>query len=61
MLLAVRSIMDRSGTLPLRIGVNAGRVFAAVFGPPYRRSYSIRGDAVNLAARVMGKAGGGTE
>ncbi len=29
MLLAVRSIMDRSGTLPLRIGVNAGRVFAA--------------------------------
>ncbi len=56
MLLATRSIMDRSGTLPLRIGVNAGRVFAAVFGPPYRRSYSVRGDAVNLAARVMGKA-----
>ena len=59
MLLAVRSIMDRSGRLPLRIGVNAGRVFAAVFGPPYRRSYSIRGDAVNLAARVMGKAAEG--
>ena len=59
MLLAVRSIMDRSGTLRLRIGVNAGRVFAAVFGPPYRRSYSVRGDAVNLAARVMGKAAEG--
>lgn len=56
MLLAVRSIMDQSGTLPLRIGVTAGRVFSAVFGPSYRRSYSVRGDAVNLAARVMGKA-----
>ena len=56
MLLAVRNLVDRVGTLPLRIGVNAGRVFAAHFGPPFRRSYSIRGDAVNLAARLMGRA-----
>ena len=52
MLLAVRSIIDRSGTLPLRIGVNAGRVFAAVFGPPHRRSYSIRGDAGGEVHRI---------
>ena len=42
--------------LPLRIGVNRGRVFTGDFGPPFRRTYSIKGDAVNLAARVMGKA-----
>jgi len=59
MLLAVRSIMDRAGALPLRIGVNSGRVFSSDFGPPYRRSYSIRGDAVNLAARLMGRAAQG--
>jgi len=59
MLLALRSIMDRAGALPLRIGVNSGRVFSSDFGPPYRRSYSIRGDAVNLAARLMGRAAEG--
>ncbi|TMK97434.1 MAG: hypothetical protein E6G40_08340 [Actinobacteria bacterium] len=56
MLNAVRRIMDRSTALPLRIGVNCGRVFAGDFGPSFRRTYSVKGDAVNLAARVMGKA-----
>jgi len=59
MLLAVRNIMDRGRVLPIRIGVSAGRVFATDFGPSYRRSYSIRGDTVNLAARIMGRAGNG--
>jgi class 3 adenylate cyclase/tetratricopeptide (TPR) repeat protein len=59
MLRAVRAIMDRPGRLPLRIGVNCGHVFAGNFGPPYRRTYSVKGDAVNLAARVMGKAAPG--
>jgi class 3 adenylate cyclase/tetratricopeptide (TPR) repeat protein len=59
MLNAVRRIMDRSTALPLRIGVNCGWVFAGDFGPPFRRSYSIKGDAVNLAARLMGKAEAG--
>jgi tetratricopeptide (TPR) repeat protein len=36
--------------------VNSGHVFTGHFGPPYRRSYSIKGDAVNLAARIMGQA-----
>ena len=45
-----------SATLPLRIGVNRGPVFAGDFGPPFRRTYSVKGDAINLAARVMGKA-----
>ena len=45
--------------LPLRAGVNGGRVFAGDFGPCFRRTYSIKGDAINLAARVMGRAESG--
>ncbi|HEV8420849.1 MAG TPA: adenylate/guanylate cyclase domain-containing protein, partial [Actinomycetota bacterium] len=59
MLRAVRAIMDRRYALTVRVGVNDGYVFAGNFGPPYRRAYSIKGDAVNLAARVMGKAAAG--
>jgi class 3 adenylate cyclase/tetratricopeptide (TPR) repeat protein len=44
------------GRLELRAGVNAGRVFMHESGPAYRRIHSFAGDAVNLAARVMGKA-----
>ena len=44
------------GRLPLRIGINRGHVFSGDFGPAFRRTYSVKGDAINLAARVMGKA-----
>jgi len=45
----------------LRAGVNAGRVFvfAHDFGLAHRRVFAVTGDAVNLAARVMGRAGPG--
>jgi class 3 adenylate cyclase/tetratricopeptide (TPR) repeat protein len=56
MLRAARLIIDRAGALPLRIGVNRGHVFAGDFGPEFRRTYSVKGDAINLAARVMAKA-----
>jgi class 3 adenylate cyclase/tetratricopeptide (TPR) repeat protein len=56
MLRAARLIIDRAGALALRIGVNRGHVFAGDFGPEFRRTYSVKGDAINLAARVMGKA-----
>lgn len=56
LLRACRQIMEGQGTLPLRIGVNCGPVFAGDFGPSFRRTYSVKGDAINLAARVMGKA-----
>ena len=44
------------GRLSIRAGVNAGRVFMHETGSTYRRIHSFSGDAVNLAARVMGKA-----
>jgi class 3 adenylate cyclase/tetratricopeptide (TPR) repeat protein len=59
MLATVREIVDTPLPFPLRIGVNAGPVFAAYFGPQFRKTYSVKGDAVNLAARLMGKAGTG--
>lgn len=59
LLAVVSEILRDGGGLPLRAGVNSGRVFAGDFGPPYRRTYSVKGDAVNLAARLMAKAGWG--
>ncbi|HEV8573253.1 MAG TPA: adenylate/guanylate cyclase domain-containing protein [Dehalococcoidia bacterium] len=51
-----RAIIERDYGLPLRIGVNRGRVFAGEIGPAFRRTYTVMGDAVNLAARLMGAA-----
>jgi class 3 adenylate cyclase/tetratricopeptide (TPR) repeat protein len=59
LLQSVRELMDGPTGLPLRAGVNYGRVFAGDFGPPFRRTYSVKGDAVNTAARVMGRAATG--
>jgi class 3 adenylate cyclase/tetratricopeptide (TPR) repeat protein len=60
LLRAVQVVVERQGRLPLRAGVNHGRVFAGDFGPAFRRTYSIKGDAINVAARVMAHAEPGT-
>jgi class 3 adenylate cyclase/tetratricopeptide (TPR) repeat protein len=39
-----------------KIGMNGGHVFAGEVGPPFRRQYTVMGDAVNLAARLMAAA-----
>ena len=39
-----------------KIGLNGGHVFAGEVGPPFRRQYTVMGDAVNLAARLMSAA-----
>jgi class 3 adenylate cyclase/tetratricopeptide (TPR) repeat protein len=56
MLRALREVMDTPGIVPIRIGVNTGKVFTGDFGPPYRRAYRVFGDAINTAARVMSRA-----
>ena len=58
--LAARDIRNRApDDLPLHLGITAGSVFAGAVGPAYRRTYTIMGDAVNLAARIMDKAPAG--
>src|SRR5439155_12734626 len=59
MLRALRSIVDDTGALSVRAGINTGYVFTGDFGPSFRRTYSVKGDAVNLAARVMARAAPG--
>ena len=56
MLIAARRIVEGERRIPVRIGVHRGHVFAGDIGPAYRRTYTVMGDAVNLAARVMAKA-----
>ena len=55
----LREVMDRPGVIPMRVGVNTGKVFTGDFGPRYRRSYRVFGDAINTAARVMSRAEAG--
>lgn len=53
---AVRHIVDSGGEIPVRAGIAQGRVFTGDLGPPSRRTYSVKGHAVNLAARLAAKA-----
>jgi class 3 adenylate cyclase/tetratricopeptide (TPR) repeat protein len=56
LLLAARSIVDRiPAGLSARAGLHRGRIFAVDLGSPDRRTFTVMGDAVNLAARVMGR------
>jgi class 3 adenylate cyclase/tetratricopeptide (TPR) repeat protein len=59
MLMTLRRIVDAGTTLPIHVGVNVGPVFVGDVGPPYRRTYTVMGDAVNLAARLAAKARAG--
>lgn len=42
--------------LQQRLGLNTGHVFAGLVGTPARREYTVMGDVVNLAARLMAYA-----
>ena len=58
LLRAVRDIVDDvGGELELHCGINRGVVFAGNLGSSNRRTYTVMGDAVNLAARLMQKSG----
>jgi class 3 adenylate cyclase/tetratricopeptide (TPR) repeat protein len=56
MLRAVRRIADHETGLAIRIGVNRGHVFAGEIGTDFRSTYTVMGDTVNLAARLMAAA-----
>jgi class 3 adenylate cyclase/tetratricopeptide (TPR) repeat protein len=60
LLTAVRETIDRAGRLPLQAGISHGRVFTGDTGSPTRRTYSVKGDAVNLAARLAAHAESGS-
>lgn len=56
LLLALRHVLDADTGLVLAAGANRGRAFTAVIGHDRRKTYSVTGDATNLAARVMAHA-----
>jgi tetratricopeptide (TPR) repeat protein len=60
LLTAVCETVDRAGRLPLQAGISHGRVFTGDTGSPTRRTYSVKGDAVNLAARLAAHAESGS-
>ena len=60
LLTAVCEIVNRDSRLPLRAGISNGRVFTGETGSPTRKTYSVKGDAVNLAARLAARAESGS-
>ena len=56
LLTAVCEAVNRTGRLSLQAGISHGRVFAGDTGSRTRRTYSVKGDAVNLAARLAARA-----
>lgn len=56
MLLAVQEVVSGSPALPLSAGVSWGSIFSGEIGTPYRRTYTVMGDVVNTAARLMARA-----
>ena len=59
MLLALRQVISDRPALPVSVGVSWGRIFAGEVGTRYRRTYTVMGDTVNLAARLMARAPAG--
>lgn len=56
---AALAVADIDTPFDIRVGVQTGRVFAGFLGAPYRRTYTVMGDPVNTAARLLGQAAPG--
>lgn len=59
MLRTLTTILDSPSRLEVRAGATQGRVFVGDFGAPFRGTYSLVGDSVNLAARLTYRAAPG--
>ena len=59
LLRAARAIVAEPLPLAVRIGANHGHVFAGDVGTDFRRTFTIMGDTVNVAARLMAAASPG--
>src|SRR5262249_22031201 len=57
---ARRILDEHSGPLTLQAGVPRGHVFAGTIGVEHRATYTVMGDTVNVAARMMSAAPPGT-
>ena len=56
LLRAVRAMADAPSPLDLHFGVNRGHVFTGEVGTEFRATYTVMGDTVNVAARLMAAA-----
>ena len=56
LLRAARAVADAGVRLPVRLGINRGRVFAGEVGAEFRKTYTILGETAALAARLMSRA-----
>ena len=54
-----RELVEVDVGLPLRVGLNRGPVYMGDLGSSRRRTFTVMGDAVNLAARLMQKSTAG--
>jgi len=54
-----RELVEIDVGLPLRVGLNRGPVYMGDLGSSRRRTFTVMGDAVNLAARLMQKSTAG--
>lgn len=57
MLRMARRILDTRSSFELHFGTNRGHAFSGDVGTAFRSSYTIEGDDVNLAARLMAATG----
>ncbi len=59
MMRTVRTIAEAELPFVIRIGVHRGHVFAGEVGGEHRATFTVMGDTVNIAARLMASAGPG--